>query len=175
MSEEPSQPHVIYPPHYSATKIRFKTLADKVYLHELPSYGNKIFYGLGFLALTSLALLVVTGSITAFMGQSWWLFKPFGVFTRSVHLWSVQAFILALTLHCLVGFITSGSAPTTPGAAAPSLGCRIMLRRHLGSSSTLLCTWESLFIFFTPSQGRHKWQDQVPGPAGFLKYFPIRR
>jgi hypothetical protein len=111
MTDEPLPPPVVDPPRYNATSNAFTTLADTVYIHQLPSYGNKIFYGLGFLALMSLVLLVVTGSATAFMGQSWWLFSPWGIFTRSVHLWSVQAFILALTLHFLVGFLTSGFRP----------------------------------------------------------------
>jgi hypothetical protein len=108
MTDEPSQPSDIGPTHYAANANAFETLADKVYIHELPSYGNKIFYGLGFLALTSLALLILTGSVTAFMGQTWWLSSSLGVFSRSVHLWSVQAFIFVLTLHFLVGFLTSG-------------------------------------------------------------------
>ena len=111
MTDEPTQPSVIDPRPDNASANAFKTLADKVYIHQVPSYGNKIFYGLGFLALTSLALLIVTGSITAFMGKSWWLFSPLGVFNRSVHLWTVQALIFILTLHCLVGFVTSGFRP----------------------------------------------------------------
>ncbi len=86
----------------------FATLRDKIYIHELPSYGNKIFFSLGFMALTSLVLLVLAGITMAFMGQAWWLFSPLGIFTRSVHLWAVQAFIAILVLHIIVGFITSG-------------------------------------------------------------------
>ena len=97
-------PQLQYGPRTNA----LKTLADKIYMHELPSYGNKIFYGLGFLALTSLAMLVVTGFILAFLGQAWWLGSGLGVYVRSVHLWSVQALIAILILHGLVGFTTSG-------------------------------------------------------------------
>ena len=111
MTDEPKQPSVIDQRPDNASANAFKTLVDKVYIHELPSYGNKIFYGLGFLALTCLAILIVTGSISAFLGKAWWLFNPLGVFTRSVHLWTVQALILILTLHCLVGFVTSGFRP----------------------------------------------------------------
>lgn len=111
MVDEPPQPSMIERRQYSASSNAIKTLADKVYIHELPSYANKIFYGLGFLALTCLALLVVTGFTTAFMGKSWWLLNQFGIFTRSVHLWSAQALIFILTLHCLVGFVTSGFRP----------------------------------------------------------------
>jgi hypothetical protein len=89
----------------------WSTLTQKVYMHRLPSYGNKIFYGLGFLTLTSLLLLVVSGAVLAFMGQGWWLGTPSGVYVRSVHLWSVQAFIALMILHFLVGFTTSGFRP----------------------------------------------------------------
>lgn len=84
------------------------TLRDKIYIHTLPSYANKIFYGLGFLALTCLTLLAVTGFILAFMGQNWWLSTHWGIYTRSVHMWSVQALIFILILHGIVGFSTSG-------------------------------------------------------------------
>ncbi len=96
------------PPDVSANTNAFKTLASAVYLHRLPSYGNSIFYGLGFLALTSLALLVLSGTMLAFMGAHWWLYSPYGIYVRSVHLWSVQAFLAILILHLLVGFFTSG-------------------------------------------------------------------
>ena len=102
MDEGPESPQ--YGPHTNA----LKTLRDKVYFHRLPSYGNKIFYSLGFLALTCLVLLAVTGITMAFMGQTWWLTNPWGIFLRSVHLWTVQAFIFILLLHVLVGFTTSG-------------------------------------------------------------------
>ena len=95
-------------PDYGPRTNAFKTLVDKVYLHRLPSYGNTIFYGLGFLALTSLALLALSGMTLAFMGTHWWLYAPWGIYVRSVHLWSVQAFIAILILHILVGFLTSG-------------------------------------------------------------------
>ncbi len=88
-----------------------KTLRDKMYIHELPSYGNKIFYSLGFLTLTSLIFLVGSGIVLAFMGQTWWLTTGWGIYVRSVHLWSVQAFIALMVLHILIGFLTSGFKP----------------------------------------------------------------
>ncbi len=95
-------------PEYDARTNAFKTLMDKVYIHRLPSYGNTIFFSLGFLALTCLVMLALTGITMAFMGQAWWLMAPLGVYVRSVHLWTVQAFIFVLILHILVGFTTSG-------------------------------------------------------------------
>lgn len=96
------------PPEVDPKTNALLTLLDKVYLHRLPSYGNTIFYGLGFLALLSFLMLVVTGTWLGFMGQDWWLHTALGVYVRSVHLWTVQAFILILVLHFLVGFSTSG-------------------------------------------------------------------
>ncbi len=93
---------------YSQNANAFRTLIDKVYIHRMPSYGNKIFYSLGFMALTSLMILVITGVTMAFMGQNWWLTVPWGIYFRSVHLWAAQAFIAILILHILVGFSTSG-------------------------------------------------------------------
>ena len=101
--QEPSQ--------YNANTNAVKTLIDKVYIHRLPSYGNKIFYSLGFMALTCLCMLVATGIALTFMGQSWWLTSPWGIYVRSAHLWSVQAFIAILILHGSVVFITSGFRP----------------------------------------------------------------
>ena len=102
MSEEIDSPQ--YDEHTNA----FKTLIDKVYIHRLPSYANKIFYSLGFMALTCLLLLVLSGTTLAFMGKTWWLTTALGVYVRSVHLWTVQAFIAILVLHILVALSTSG-------------------------------------------------------------------
>ena len=85
----------------------FKTLVDKIYIHRMPSYGNKIFYSLGFMALTSLLILIATGVTMAFLGQNWWLTDAWGIYFRSVHLWAAQAFIAILILHIIVGFSTS--------------------------------------------------------------------
>lgn len=108
---------------YSEKSNAFTTLQDKIYLHEVPSYGNKLFFALGFLALTSLVMLIGSGIVLAFMGQGWWLFSPWGIFIRSVHLWSVQAFIAVLVLHFLVAFTTSGFK--APRRAVWALGAAI--------------------------------------------------
>ncbi len=99
------------PQQYDEHTNAFKTLMDKIYFHQLPSYANKIFYGLGFLALTCLVILAFSGILMAFMGQAWWLHNPWGVYVRSVHLWTVQAFIAILILHMLVAFTTSAFKP----------------------------------------------------------------
>ncbi len=99
------------PEDYTARTNALQVLKDKIYIHRLPSYGNKIFYGLGFLALTSLATLACTGIVMAFMGPTWWASNPLGIFFRSVHEWAAQAFIAILVLHILVVFTTSAFKP----------------------------------------------------------------
>ncbi len=99
------------PSTYSERSNAFATLWEKVGFHRLPSYGNTIFFSLGFLALTSLTLIIATGITMAFMGQTWWLTSSLGVYTRSVHLWSVQAFIAVLILHLIVAFTTGAFRP----------------------------------------------------------------
>ncbi len=74
----------------------------------MPSYGKKFFYALGFLALTSLVILITVGIIMAFKGPTWWLSAPLGIYFRSVHMWAVQAFMVILVCHVLVVFLTSG-------------------------------------------------------------------
>ena len=83
-------------------------IKEKLFIMEVPSYGNSIFYSLGFLALTCFAMLIASGVVMIFFGPAWWLTNFWGIFFRSIHLWSVQAFISIIILHGLVVFSTSG-------------------------------------------------------------------
>ncbi len=96
---------------YNENTNAFKTLMDKIYIHRMPAYGNRFFYSLGFLALTCLVLLAATGTVMAFLGQTWWSTDPWGIYFRSIHLWTAQAFVAILVLHIIVGFLTSGYRP----------------------------------------------------------------
>lgn len=77
-------------------------------IKDVPSYGNKFFYSLGFLSMISFVILIVTGIIMTFYGPTWWLTSGFGAYMRSVHMWATQAFVLFVLLHLLVVFFTSG-------------------------------------------------------------------
>ncbi len=90
---------------------QLKSLAEKIMIMKVPSYGNSIFYALGFLGLTCFAILTVSGLIMVFMGSAWWLSNPAGIFFRSIHLWAAQAFILIVILHALVVFSASSFKP----------------------------------------------------------------
>lgn len=77
-------------------------------IKEVPSYGNKLFYSLGFLSMTSFLVLILTGTVMALNGPTWWLTSGLGGYLRSVHLWATQAFVLFILLHLIVVFFTSG-------------------------------------------------------------------
>ncbi len=84
-----------------------KALKDTM-IKDVPSYGNKFFYSLGFLSMVSFLALIATGMIMTFFGPSWWLTNELGKYMRSVHLWATQAFVLFMVLHLLIVFFTSG-------------------------------------------------------------------
>ncbi len=82
--------------------------SNQLMIKEVPSYGNKFFYSLGFLSMISFLVLIITGVIMTFYGPTWWLTDGVGKYMRSVHLWATQAFVLFVLLHLLVVFFTSG-------------------------------------------------------------------
>ncbi len=85
-----------------------RAIGEKLFIMEVPSYGNKLFYSLGFLGLTCLAILGASGIVMVFFGPNWWLTSQWGIFFRSVHLWAVEAFFTVIILHGLVVLATSG-------------------------------------------------------------------
>ena len=83
-------------------------LVKTIWLEDVPSYANKFFYSLGFLSMICLTLLFATGVILVFCGPDWWLTTTLGTFVRSIHLWSVQAFVVFVILHVLIVFLSGG-------------------------------------------------------------------
>lgn len=81
---------------------------EGIMIKDVPKYGNKFFYSLGFLSMIAFMTLIVTGTIMTVFGPTWWLTNGLGVYTRSVHLWATQAFVIFILLHLLVVFFTSG-------------------------------------------------------------------
>ena len=77
-------------------------------IKNVPRYGNKLFYSLGFLSMVAFLVLVVSGTIMAVFGPTWWLTTGWGTYVRSMHLWATQAFVIFILLHLLVVFFTSG-------------------------------------------------------------------
>lgn len=101
--------HILYVPMEPNTKTSGTIQVIKsIWLEDVPSYANKFFYSLGFLSMICLILLFATGVILVFQGPDWWLTTPLGTFVRSIHLWSVQAFVVFVILHVLIVFLTGG-------------------------------------------------------------------
>jgi quinol-cytochrome oxidoreductase complex cytochrome b subunit len=72
---------------------------------RMPDYVNSVVYLFGVTALSSLGLLVLTGTILAVFGPSWYHQSTFGHFINSLHFWGVQVFFFALVLHFLTKFM----------------------------------------------------------------------
>lgn len=92
-------------------RVGFSQLVKTIWLEQVPSYGNKIFYSLGFLSMICFLVLILTGVLLVFFGPDWWFTNPFGVFVRSVHLWAVQAFVVFVILHVIIVLLTGGYRP----------------------------------------------------------------
>jgi quinol-cytochrome oxidoreductase complex cytochrome b subunit len=71
-----------------------KLLADKQ-----PSYVSSWIYVFGVLSLSSLVVLIASGSILALKGPAWWHFTGIGHFFNSIHLWAVELFFFFMVIH----------------------------------------------------------------------------
>ncbi|HLZ24229.1 MAG TPA: cytochrome b N-terminal domain-containing protein [Ktedonobacterales bacterium] len=70
----------------------------------LPAFVRSPAYFFGVIALSSLALLIVTGIVLAAFGPQWYHGDAVGRFTNSLHFWGAQAFFFTLTLHLWTEF-----------------------------------------------------------------------
>ncbi|MFI5205804.1 MAG: cytochrome b N-terminal domain-containing protein, partial [Candidatus Paceibacterales bacterium] len=86
-------------------------ILKSIWLEDIPSYANKLYYSLGFLSMISFMLLFATGVVLVFFGPHWWFTTQIGVFVRSVHLWAVQAFVVFIIVHALIVFVTGAYRP----------------------------------------------------------------
>ena len=82
------------------------SLLKATMLDKVPTYANRFFYSLGFLSAISFVMLFLSGLLLIVNGPSWWLTNTFGIFIRSIHLWSTQAFVLFIILHVVIVFFT---------------------------------------------------------------------
>lgn len=81
-------------------------------LETVPSYANKLYYSMGFLSMTALFVLIITGIVLTAFGPNWWLTDSTGIYVRSVHLWATEAFVFFILIHLLIVFLTSGFRAT---------------------------------------------------------------
>lgn len=91
-----------------STKKPLLSALKQTMIQDVPAYANKFIYSLGFLSMISFTILLVTGVVMAAFGPDWWLTSGLGKYSRSVHLWATQAFVLFIILHLLIVFFSSG-------------------------------------------------------------------
>ena len=64
-----------------------------------PAYVASWIYVFGVLTLAALGVVIVTGSVLAIFGPTWWHVSSAGLFVNSLHLWSVEVFFFAMVVH----------------------------------------------------------------------------
>ena len=88
--------------------ITYREMLKRLMIEDVPAYANKFLYSLGFLSMTSFVLLLISGVVMVFFGPDWWFTDKTGIFTRSIHLWAVQALVILIILHGTIVLFTSG-------------------------------------------------------------------
>jgi hypothetical protein len=64
-----------------------------------PSYVSSWIYVFGVLTLSSLAVIIGSGTILTLKGPTWWHFTGIGHFFNSIHMWSVELFFFFMVIH----------------------------------------------------------------------------
>ncbi|MGI8572068.1 MAG: hypothetical protein ACR2L9_05495, partial [Solirubrobacteraceae bacterium] len=72
---------------------------EKLLPDSQPSYMASWIYIFGVLSLTSLIVIIASGSILTLKGPGWWHFTGIGHFFDSIHLWAVELFFFFLVIH----------------------------------------------------------------------------
>jgi hypothetical protein len=72
---------------------------EKLLPDSQPSYMASWIYIFGVLSLTSLAVIIGSGTILTLKGPGWWHFTGIGHFFNSIHLWSVELFFFFMVIH----------------------------------------------------------------------------
>jgi ubiquinol-cytochrome c reductase cytochrome b subunit len=72
---------------------------EKLLPDSQPSYVASWVYMFGVLTLSSLGVIIGSGTILALKGPGWWHDSGVGHFFNSVHLWSVELFFFFMVVH----------------------------------------------------------------------------
>ena len=64
-----------------------------------PSYVASWIYVFGVLTLSSLVVIIGSGTLLAIEGPAWWHVASIGHFFNSVHLWAVELFFFFMVIH----------------------------------------------------------------------------
>jgi hypothetical protein len=72
---------------------------EKLLPDSQPAYMSSWIYVFGVLTLTSLIVIITSGSILALKGPAWWHVTSIGHFFNSIHMWSVELFFFFMVIH----------------------------------------------------------------------------
>lgn len=72
---------------------------EKLLPDTQPAYVSSWVYVFGVLALSGLAVAVLSGAVLALKGPTWWHTSTAGHFVNSLHLWSVELFMAFMVIH----------------------------------------------------------------------------
>jgi quinol-cytochrome oxidoreductase complex cytochrome b subunit len=72
---------------------------EKLLPDSQPTYVASWIYVFGVLSLASLAVLIISGTILALKGPTWWHVSSIGHFFNSIHLWAVELFFFFMVIH----------------------------------------------------------------------------
>ncbi len=64
-----------------------------------PAYVASWIYVFGVLTVSALAVVILTGTVLAVMGPTWWHVSTTGLFVNSLHMWSVEVFFFTMIIH----------------------------------------------------------------------------
>ena len=81
---------------------------EKLLPDRQPAYVASWIYVFGVATIAAFIVLIVTGLILTFEGPAWYHTSGAGHFVNSVHFWSVQLFMLAMTVHLWGKFWMAG-------------------------------------------------------------------
>jgi len=72
---------------------------EKLLPDAQPSYMASWIYVFGVLSLTSLVVVIASGSVLSLKGPGWWHFTGVGHFFNSIHMWSVDLLFFFMVIH----------------------------------------------------------------------------
>lgn len=85
------------------TKIRKFLVAklppERMIPSRQPAYMSSWIYIFGALTIAALTCVILSGTVLALEGPTWWHHSTIGLFVNSTHLWSVELFFFFMVLH----------------------------------------------------------------------------
>ena len=72
---------------------------DKLLPERQPAYVASWIYIFGVATLAAFLVILATGLVLAFTGPAWYHTSSLGLFTNSMHFWSVQLFFVFMVVH----------------------------------------------------------------------------